>query len=106
MAYNMRLALHLRKAAHAMTSLRLAYSQKNSTRSPRSGTNSERSQTLSLVPFKMLPVASLDDWRIRRLMAQLDRLAVDRPIAFGVIERWVDRLCEEDERVQASSGGA
>jgi hypothetical protein len=80
-----------------MTSLRLAYSRKNSTPSPHSETNSERSQTLSLVPFKMLPVASLDEWRMRRLTAQLDHLAADRPIAFRVIERWVDRLCEQDE---------
>lgn len=62
------------------------------------------SSSLSTVPFRMLPVTSIESWRMRRLQSQLDRLEKQRPIALAVIERWVERLCEEPSEESSRLG--
>lgn len=64
--------------------LRLISSQKNS----------DRLQTLSPVPFKMLPIDSLEDYQLRRLRTHAESLKRTRPIAFLVLVRLAERLAE------------
>lgn len=74
-----------------MRRLTLAYSKKNS----------EPSHTLSSVPYKMLPIASLENYRVMRLERQIERLAAERPYAFEVLEKLVENLSVADDRTQA-----
>jgi hypothetical protein len=45
----------------------------------------------------MLPIVSIEEWRMRRLRTQIHHLKMSRPLAFAVLERWVDRLCEAED---------
>lgn len=72
-----------------MSSLRLVSSRKNSAPLP----------ILSPVPFKKLPIESLEDWQLSRLRTQAEGLMRTRPILFLILVRLVDRLCEKAERV-------
>ena len=66
----------------------------------KSPTNSEPSPQLSSVPFKTLPIVSLEEWRMRRLRTRLETLRDTSPIALVVLERWVDYLCEQEDAAQ------
>lgn len=48
----------------------------------------------------MLPVVSLETWRVRRLTRHLERLAPGRPIAFEVVEKLVEDMCDEMDQEQ------
>lgn len=65
-----------------------------------SRTNSDPSLTRLSVPYKMFPIVSLEECRLRRLRTQLIHLAHTRPIAFLVLERLAERLCDEQDREQ------
>lgn len=67
-----------------MSRLRLVYSRKNSDPSP----------TLLQVRYKMLPIVTLEDWRLRRLRTQLLYLQSARPHAFTVVEKLVSNLTD------------
>lgn len=73
--------------------LRLVISRKNSD-------TSQNLPTLSAVPFKMLPIVSLETCRERRMLGQLERIKGGRPITFEVIEKMLDRTCEQMDREQ------
>jgi hypothetical protein len=62
--------------------------------------NLSRHLKLSRVPCKMLPVVSVETWRTRRLNTRLERLERNRPIAFELVEKWVEELCERMDREQ------
>src|SRR5436190_22616966 len=73
--------------------LRLAFSRKTLNTSP-------ISPTILKVPFRMLPIVSLETWRQRRMLTQLERIAGTRPAAFAVLEKLVDRTCARMDQEQ------
>jgi hypothetical protein len=42
----------------------------------------------------------VETWRTRRLNTRLERLERNRPIAFELVEKWVEELCERMDREQ------
>lgn len=79
-----------------MTQLRLAYSRKTT---PATSDDSPHSLTLLSVRSKMLPVVSLEQWRVRRLVTRIVSLT-NSPDDFTTVERLVERLTEMEDTGQ------
>lgn len=73
-------------------------SHRRSLRLISSQTNSDPHQKLFSVPFKTLPIVSMEEYQTRRLHARIRDLQLNRPIVYALLERWVDRLCEQNQQ--------
>lgn len=74
-----------------MTQLRLV--------SPRQQTPFETSPTISKVPSRMLPILSLEEYRDRQILRQMDIIRTGRPLAYAVLVKLISRTCARCERV-------
>ncbi len=66
----------------------------------RSRKNSGKPRQISVVPYRMLPIVSIEEWRARRLLGRLQRLERERPLTFELLEKWVEHACDRLERAQ------
>jgi hypothetical protein len=78
-----------------MTSLRLAHSKTLPVRTK-----------LSIVPFRMCPIGSLESYRTQRLQKQIARLVAEQPVAAAVVEHWIACMFEESDEADRSDEAA